>query len=272
MAPVIPFPPASSHALYKRVVDHLVNRIRETKAEDWPFSHMYLTDVLPEDVFEYLLEHFPAQEQYASAAERHYGNAEGQFVRSMFALTTTSLEKLPAGPQTVWRAVAAALTAPETKRAVFTTLRKDLAFRYGVSESKAPDLAGFSRPTLYRETEGFEIPPHPDTRKKVVTMHLYFPADLTQIGLGTALYRRKPLALPVGGWRKRFTQVKQFEFRPNSGYAFVVNNTITKKSWHGREELPAGSGVRNTLLNTFYETPREGYDGYLETTPIRRAA
>ena len=130
----------------------------------------------------------------------------------------------------------------------------------------------YARPTLYRETEGFEIPAHPDTRKKVVTMHLYFPADLTQIGLGTALYKRRSLALPVGDWKKRFVKVKQFEFRPNSGYAFVVNNTLTKKSWHGREELPAGSGVRNTLLNTFYETPRDGYHGYLNETPAKKAA
>ena len=51
--------------------------------------------------------------------------------------------------------------------------------------------------------------------------------------------------------------------RANISHAFVVNNTLTRKSWHGREELPAGAGVRNTLLNTFYESAREGFDGYL---------
>ena len=155
------------------------------------------------------------------------------------------------------------LTDPALKRAMYAKLARDLAFRYGVPESKVPELAGYTRPTLYRETEGFEIPPHPDTRKKVVTMHLYFPADLSQLDLGTTLYRRKLLAPPFGDWRRRFEKVKQFSFQPNSGYAFVVNNTLTKKSWHGREELPPGAGVRNTLLNTFYETPRDGFGGYL---------
>jgi hypothetical protein len=129
-----------------------------------------------------------------------------------------------------------------------------------VPESEVSELAGFSRPTLYRETEGFEIAPHPDTRKKVVTMQLYLPADHSQLGLGTALYRHKLLALPFGNWRRRFVKVKQFAFQPNSGYAFVVNNTLTKKSWHGREELPAGAGVRNTLLSTFYESYQEEFD------------
>ena len=60
-----------------------------------------------------------------------------------------------------------------------------------------------------------------------------------------------------------FEKVKQFPFKANSAYAFVVNNTIGKRSWHGREKLPSGAGVRNTLLNTFYEEQREGYYGYL---------
>jgi hypothetical protein len=189
----------------------------------------------------------------------------------MFALTTEGLEKLPPAHRDLWAGIAAALTAPELKRAVFARFAPDLAYRFGVKEAAVPDLPGFTRPTLYRETDGFEIPPHPDTRKKVVTMQLYLPADLTQRGLGTALYRRK-LGWPLGGWRHRFEQVRQFDFRPNSGYALVVNNTWTRKSWHGRERLPEGAGVRNTLLNTFYESPRDGFSGYLPDVVLRRAA
>ena len=71
---------------------------------------------------------------------------------------------------------------------------------------------------------------------------------------------------------------RQFAFRPNSGYAFVVNNTLWKRSWHGRERLPEGAGVRNTLLNTFYSEPRDEFTGYLpdepagDAVPLRRAA
>jgi hypothetical protein len=52
--------------------------------------------------------------------------------------------------------------------------------------------------------------------------------------------------------------------RPNSGYAFVVNDSASRQSWHGCKRLPAGAGVRNTLLNTFYAEPRQGYEGYVE--------
>jgi hypothetical protein len=242
-------------------LEHLLQRIDATPALDSPFSHIYLEHVFPEDVYAQLLSHLPNPELYNKAAERHYEKGEGNCVRSLFQLTAVNLGCLSLEQRELWRGVAAALTDPRLKQVMYTKLARDLSFRYGVAEAEVGRLAGFSRPTLHRETEGFEIAPHPDTRKKVVTMQLYLPADRSQLELGTALYRHKLLALPFGDWHRRFARVKQFVFQPNSGYAFVVNNTLTKKSWHGREKLPEGAGVRNTLLNTFYESCREEFAG-----------
>jgi hypothetical protein len=243
-----------------RALNHLLQRIAKTPAIDEPFSHIYLEEVFPKDLYQRVLSLLPDPKLYAAANERHYNN-DG-FTRSVYQLTPAQLSILPANQRELWAGLAAAMTSPQLKRAVFAKLYKDLAFRYGVEASKVPDVAGFARPMLYRETAGFEIPPHPDTRKKVVTMHLYFPADRSQLNLGTALYQRKLAAWPFGSWHHKFVKVKQFAFQPNSAYAFVVNNTLTKKSWHGREELPDGAGVRNTLLNTFYDTPREEFASY----------
>lgn len=254
---------ASAREIATHVREHLLRRIDAAPALDEPFSHVYIEDVFPDDVYELILARLPDPSTYVQTAERHYDRGEVGFVRSMLPLVPEAFATMTDDQRDLWRGVGAGLSSPEVKRAMYAKLANDLAYRYGVPASKAADLAGHSRPTLYRETEGFEIPPHPDTRKKVVTMHLYFPADRSQLELGTALYRRKALASPFGDWRRRFEKVKQFPFQPNSGYAFVVNNTIGKRSWHGREELPPGSGVRNTLLNTFYETPREGFADYL---------
>jgi hypothetical protein len=250
---------AAEKGIASRILIHLLQRIASTAAINAPFSHIYLENVFPQDVYEQILHHLPAPDLYNSAAERHYSSGDGTYVRWMFALTAAKMACLSDEQLALWRGIGAALTAPELKCAMFTKLARDLAFRYGVPQSDAGELAGYSRPTLYRETAGFEIPPHPDTRKKVVTMHLYLPADRSQLDLGTALYRRKLLGWPLGNWRNRFEKVKQFSFQPNSGYAFVVNNSLTRKSWHGREQLPPSAGVRNTLLNTFYEVPREEF-------------
>lgn len=261
----------TAHSIYERTLANLLQQVTAAAPHAEPFSHVYFQDLFPADIYRRMLASLPEPSKYTAAAERHYGDARGNSVRWMYALTTTGIASMNSDSQELWRGVAAALTDPELKRAVFAKIAPDLAFRYGVTESQVPDLAGITRPTLYREVDGFEIPPHPDTRKKIVTMHLYFPEDLSQIGLGTALYKRRALALPFGDWRRRFETVKQFEFRPNSGYAFEVNNTLTKRSWHGREMLPEGAGVRNTLLNTFYADSRPGFSGYLPDAD-RRAA
>jgi len=253
-------PSSQSRKITTMVLDHLLRRIAHTPAMHEPFGHIYLEEVFSSDLYERLLHSLPPHDSYERAAERHYGN--GQHVRSMYALSKNGLASLSGEHQELWRGIAVALTEPELKQAMFTKLARDLTFRYGVAEGDVAQLAGHARPTLYRETEGFEIPPHPDTRKKVVTMHLYLPTDHSQVDLGTALYRRKLLAWPFGSWHHRFEKVKQFAFQPNSGYAFVVNNKMSRKSWHGREKLPEGAGVRNTLLNTFYDTPREGFFAY----------
>lgn len=257
-----------------RILRHLLGSVEAARAETNPFGHTYFENLLPIDTYREVLANLPRPDEYIRASERHYSGEVGGFVRWHYPLTRGGVAGISAIG--LWGAVATALTSPELKRAVFSKLAPDLAYRYSVPTDAVPDLAGFSRPTLYRETEGFEIPPHPDTRRKVVTMHLYFPEDESQIDLGTALYRRRPLALPFGDWHGRFEKVKQFPFRPNSGYAFAVNNTVWKRSWHGRERLPSGAGMRNTLLNTFYETPAEGFGGYLTDTPaadpMRRVA
>lgn len=251
----------SARELYARVLTHLLARVRVAAVWNEPFAHAYFEDLFPADVYAELLAHLPPADRYSTGPYDPNGRHD---VRTFYNLTTDRVRRFPVGCRNVWRGVIAALTDPELKRCLYAKLAPDLIHRYGVGETGVPDLAGYPRPTLYREVEGYELPPHPDTLKKVVTMHLYLPADLSQMHLGTALYRRKPGPLSRGDWHMSFALARQFEFRPNSGYAFVVNDSAARQSWHGRERLPAGAGVRNTLLNTFYSEPRHGYSGYLD--------
>ena len=247
-------PLESATAIHRRVLAHLLARIRAATVCDEPFTHTCLHDMFPADIYVAFLANLPPADQYGTGPD-------GPRTRTFYNLTAGGVRRLPDGGRRVWSGVAAALTDPELKRGLYAKLAPDLMHRFGVKEGRVHELAGHARPTLYRDVEGFELPPHPDTPKKVVTMHLYLPADLSQIYLGTALYRRTPGSSDAGD---RFTAAKMVEFRPNSGYAFVVNNSGTRQSWHGREPLPAGAGVRNSLLNTFYSEPRQGYADYLQ--------
>jgi hypothetical protein len=111
---------------------------------------------------------------------------------------------------------------------------------------------------LYRETAGYSIKPHPDTRKKVVTMQIALPRDESQQHLGTEFYSR---SLKPAAWLrtpKGFDIVKTTPFLPNTAYAFVVLNTMRLKSWHGRSTLSDNWGVRDSILNIWYDKAQNG--------------
>src|SRR5262245_50193878 len=127
---------ASAPAVSARVLEHLIRRLDRTPVLHEPFSHFYLEEALPADVYGQLLRHLPDPALYTGSAERYHDQEEGSYVRLMFKLTPDALTALPLVQQELWRGIAAALTAPELKRAVFTKLGRDLAYRYGVPESR----------------------------------------------------------------------------------------------------------------------------------------
>jgi hypothetical protein len=109
---------------------------------------------------------------------------------------------------------------------------------------------------LFHETQGYSIKPHPDTRKKVVTMQVALPGDDSQRDLGTEFYRR---SLHPSDWLREprgFQVAKRMPFLPNTAYAFSVLNTFSLKSWHGKTAIPGALGERNSLLNIWYQDPQ----------------
>jgi hypothetical protein len=114
---------------------------------------------------------------------------------------------------------------------------------------------------LYRDVDGYAIVPHPDTRKKVVTMQLYCPTDGSQADLGTTLYQASLRGLLHAG--SRFLEpVKTLPFLPNVGYAFTVlkaYHSPTRMSWHGRPAIRTPiERPRMSILNTFYVSKSGG--------------
>jgi hypothetical protein len=207
----------------------------------------------PDDVYEDMMRLMPSGGYYKPLSTKRHRDEAGASTRDVLPLSPESLAVLPEEHRNFWRQVALALGAPELKRAVFLKLATDLARRFGMPKNRVGDIVSYTKPSLFRDLEGYEIAPHPDGRAKLVTMQLYLPADHSQLGLGTAVYERKLTSLSgLVSWKGRFRKVKQFPFHPNSGYAFAVSNTLGKKSWHGREQLPPGAGVRNSILNIFF--------------------
>jgi hypothetical protein len=205
---------------------------------------------------------FPSPSSYSELLHKEALRPDGTSTRSYLMLDEPSLAGLPEPLRSLWGLVGEALRSPALKEAVFRKLRVDVAARFGVAESDAPEVVGEPRAGLFRDVAGYRISPHPDVPSKVVTLQFYLPTDASQRHLGTEIYRMRPesrlhsamkrLGLPAGG---KFQTVKRFAFLPNTGYGFAVS----RRSWHGRQTLSAETTARNTILSIYYQSDDATY-------------
>jgi hypothetical protein len=262
--------------LYTRTLRHVIAAIESAAFQSDPFPHTLVHDFFPSDVYSSLLENIPPSDTFEPFSYEKHSNADGDSNRKRFSLENTCLDKLGQSQHVFWHAIRCVLGSTELKEAVYHKLRSGLSYRYGCKENKASSLSGYALPELFHETKGYHIKPHPDTRKKVVTMQIALPEDEGKKNLGTEFYRR---SINPADWLrapKGFTIVKTMPFIPNTAYAFVVLNTLGLKSWHGRSALDESSGVRNSLLNIWYEKAEHGNQEILSSNellnPLARAA
>ncbi|HLZ05250.1 MAG TPA: hypothetical protein VKR55_24265 [Bradyrhizobium sp.] len=241
-----------SSDLADELTAHAVASIENADHFASPFPHLVFRNFFPADFYRDLVRNVPTQ---------GYDPITDTRTRMALRLYGEHIEKIEPSLRSAWAAVSSVLTSSEVERAIRTRLHDGLEIRaHGDKVPGADDLKLVAKPVVYRDTDGYRIKPHPDTRKKVVTMQLYCPADDSQEALGTTLYQASLKGLfHVGSYC--LEPVKTIPFLPNVGYAFVVlkaYHSLTKMSWHGRPPIKTDR-PRVSILNTFYANEHVGF-------------
>lgn len=238
----------SETTLAQSLIAHAVGSLEAAEHFALPFPHIFFRDFFPADFYKDLIGSFPS--------DAAYDKITGTGTRTALRLYGDNIDKVDAGVRAMWAAVSEMLTSAEVEQAIRNRLRDGLEVRR--VGDKAPSVEALrlvAKPVLYKDVDGYEIKPHPDTRKKVVTMQLYCPPDDKQAGMGTTLYRTSLKGLLYPG-SYCLEPVKTLPFLPNVGYAFVVlkaYHTLLGMSWHGRPKIKTViERPRMSILNTFY--------------------
>jgi hypothetical protein len=243
---------ASASDLADELIDHAVSSIGAADYSASPYPHIFFRNFFPADFYRDLVRNIPT---------KGYDPITGTGTRMALRLYGDNVEKIDPHLRSAWGAVSAMLTSKEIERAIRIKLHDGLEIRArGDKVRSAADLNLVAQPVVYRDSDGYRIKPHPDTRKKVVTMQLYCPPDASQQALGTTLYRASLKGLlHVGSYC--LEPVKTIPFLPNVGYAFVVlkaYHSLTRMSWHGRPPIETDQ-PRVSILNTFYINEHVGF-------------
>lgn len=242
----------------------LVAALDRARLEREPFSHIYLRDAFPSHIYAEMLDRLPPLDAFRPDNPAKYGAAAREFhatpdrgpaplsCRYTMPLDEGHLARLSEAQRVLWTGVSAVLRSAELKARVFAAFAADLCRRFRTDESGLERMEAHPRPTLIRDLSGYWIAPHPDSRAKIVTVQFYLARDDSQRALGTTLYRRRLLNPRVLlSLSNLFEPVRRLEFLPNTGYLFPVGF----RSWHGREQVPAGAGGRNSILLVYYRDP-----------------
>ncbi|OKO81701.1 hypothetical protein [Bradyrhizobium sp. AS23.2] len=247
---------ALAETVHTRLVDaltaHAVASIEAADHFSSPFPHIVFGNFFPKDLYRDLIRSVPTQ---------GYDPITGTGTRMALRLYGENVEKIDPSLRPQWAAVSAMLTSESIERAIRKRLHDGLEIRArGDKVPSAADLKLVAKPVVYVDRDGYQIKPHPDTRKKVVTMQLYCPADASREALGTTLYKASLKGLfHVGSYC--LEPVKTIPFLPNVGYAFVVlkaYHSLTRMSWHGRPPIKTDRD-RVSILNTFYMNETAGF-------------
>ena len=256
-AVVVPMPRTLTER-QRRVIAHMVAAVDRAESSDHPFSYFYARELFPADFYRDILANLPEKSAYAPINIERWRRPNGESTRDRFFLSREALDTLPTELKQFWREMTEVLTSPELKQAVFSKLATDIALRFDTTPAKVGEIQAWPRCTLLRDTEGYRIKPHTDGLEKIVTMQIYLPPDESQRDIGTVLYEEDG-SLIAKLTRRSLKKFKKFEFLPNTGYAFAVNNRKDKKSWHGTETLAGSVGTRNTIMNLYRGTSEEEY-------------
>src|SRR5215471_4052620 len=170
---------ASASHLADELIDHAVSSIKAADYSASPYPHIFFRNFFPADFYRDLIRSIPT---------RGYDPITGTGTRMALRLYGDNVEKISPELRSAWAAVSAMLTSKELETAIRIKLSDGLEIRArGDKVVSASDLKLVAKPVIYRDSDGYQIKPHPDTRKKVVTMQLYCPTDASQEALGTTL-------------------------------------------------------------------------------------
>ncbi|MEQ1942975.1 hypothetical protein ABMA32_11220 [Mesorhizobium sp. VNQ89] len=243
---------AEESSLTRELIASAVRSIDAADQFSLPFPHIFFRDFFPNDFYTELLGSIPSR-----------GYAPITATRSGLRLYGENVDKIDPDIRAMWAGVSEMLTSREVEDAIRRQLHEGLVIRAKGDKVGAPEkLKLVAKPVLYNDKDGYEIKPHPDARKKVLTMQLYCPPDGSQKDLGTTLYQASLKGLlHVGSYG--LEPVKTLPFLPNVGYAFVVlkaYHSLMKMSWHGRSKITTPiDHPRESLLNTFYVNEDVGF-------------
>lgn len=224
----------------QRVLGHIAYQICNAVVQHWPFPHIYVEDVFPDDFYQQLLANLPPVEAYSASTSRYHGR---QFADPQSLRIPSMLDMLR--------------TPDFTQIASFPFLHY-IKKRFG-----SINFPAYTDLRLVRDRQNYSIGPHTDAVWKVLSFLFYLPPSYDLEPYGTSIYLPHDPSFTCPGGphypHANFTLIHTAPFRPNSLFAFFK----TPYSFHGVDPITIPC-QRDVLLWNLYD--REARNASVQAT------
>lgn len=221
---------------------HVLYRVANAPLRRYPFPHIYVENVLPDEVYRQVLADWPSELALTPITDTGRAHGEAYKKRRILDLDSKGLARLSGRPAEFWTAIAAWLLGPEFRHKLFGRFDQFVRARFaGVGTLRVGHEV-----MLVEDATDYSLGPHTDSPTKVISVLFYLPDDDSKPHLGTSIYiPRDPSFTCPGGPHHSFADFKLVATMPyvrNAMFAFVKSDT----SFHGVE--PVRGGDRRRLI------------------------
>ena len=244
--------------MYSGVEDYVIYQIANTPIREYPYPHIYVDRVFPEDFYAALRRGWPRAEDLVridSTGRVPKGAYPDRFI---MPLRKAEVDRLPEEPRVFWTEFAGWFLKRRFLGALVEKFDAHVRRRFGSGGSTVE----FSCESLVvRDHTNYNIGPHTDAPHRLLSLLFYCPDDDSMKHLGTSIYTPLDPAFRCKGGphypHKLFQKVYTMEYRPNTLFAFFK----TDNSFHGVDPIADADVLRDLLL----------YDIRVESAPQETA-
>ena len=210
----------------------------------FPYPHILVHDVLPEDFYRELRQHLPPSTAYRSLKAMGRVGPDYPDTRGVLPLTPPDVAALPEPYRSFWDNTARWLLGGPFGQVMLQKFAPLLAQRF-----EDPAAVEFKHEVLVvQDRTDYSLGPHTDAPSKVISMLLYLPADASKPHLGTSMYLPKDPSFTCAGDNHYesvgFNRLLTMPYVPNTLFAFIK----TPNSFHGVEPIGEPNIERALLL------------------------
>ena len=228
---------------------HLAYKIGNTSINNFPFPHIFIKDVFPNDFYSRIQENLPNNNSMTSLPDLYPEQPGFMNYKERFAIDFKKIEsinKIEKHKQDFWKDIGELFMKGEFANFLRTKFQYYLDMRFKLIS----DLSFQSECLLINDKKNYSLGPHTDSPKKVISLLIYLPKDMEQKQNGTSLYIPKDPNFISNNKEyghfshEQFHKVITMPFVPNSAFCFIKTNN----SFHGVEKMVMEETDRWLLL------------------------